>query len=164
VDIGQAVLGSGPEAPLAIEKESEDRVLNQAGSILGLVAVGLPFSGFWVEAMDASAPGGQPELSRAVLDDPQNIGVGKPGPRPSESVGSRTAGLAVLGATRWDIIREVVVSGGTPVLQGLIAGLWMSVAAAAGLRESVNGLSCGSTPVSRFSIAGPRCCSERPPS
>jgi hypothetical protein len=64
VDIGQAVLGSGPEAPLAIEKESEDRVLNQAGSILGLVAVGLPFSGFWVEAMDASAPGGQPELSR----------------------------------------------------------------------------------------------------
>jgi len=60
----------------------------------------------------------------------------------SFAVSQRTRDLGVrvaLGATRWDIIREVVVSGGKPVLQGLIVGLWMSVAAAAGLRETVNG-------------------------
>jgi putative ABC transport system permease protein len=60
----------------------------------------------------------------------------------SFAVSQKTKDLGVrvaLGATRWDIIREVIVSGGKPVLQGLIAGLWMSVAAAAGLRESVNG-------------------------
>jgi hypothetical protein len=36
------------------------------------------------------------------------------------------------GAQRLDIIREVFVSGGKPVVQGLVAGLWLSVATAAG--------------------------------
>jgi hypothetical protein len=56
----------------------------------------------------------------------------------SFAVNQRTRDLGVrvaLGATRIDIIREVVVSGGKPVLQGLIVGLWMSVAAAAGLHN-----------------------------
>ena len=44
-----------------------------------------------------------------------------------------------LGATRLHIIRQVLVAGGKPVLHGLIVGLWMSVATAAGLRETVNG-------------------------
>ena len=34
---------------------------------------------------------------------------------------------------------EVFVSCGTPVLHGLIAGLWLAVPTAAGLRESVRG-------------------------
>jgi hypothetical protein len=34
-------------------------------------------------------------------------------------------------ARRLDIVREVFVSGGTPVVKGLAAGLWLSVAAAA---------------------------------
>jgi ABC-type antimicrobial peptide transport system permease subunit len=36
-------------------------------------------------------------------------------------------------------MREVVVSGGKPVLEGLVVGLWLSVATAAALRESVKG-------------------------
>jgi hypothetical protein len=44
-----------------------------------------------------------------------------------------------LGATRFHIIREISVSYGKPVLQGLIAGLWLSVPTAVGLRESVRG-------------------------
>src|SRR5262245_25273559 len=60
----------------------------------------------------------------------------------SVAVGQRTRELGIrvaLGATRLHIIGEVFVSGGTPVLQGLIAGLRLSVATAAGLRESVKG-------------------------
>jgi predicted permease len=60
----------------------------------------------------------------------------------SFAVNQKTKDLGIrvaLGATRWDIVREVFSFGGKPVLQGLIVGLWMSVAAAAGLRESVNG-------------------------
>jgi len=53
---------------------------------------------------------------------------------------SRELGIRVaLGATRLHIIRQVFVAGGKPVLHGLIVGLWMSVATAAGLRETVNG-------------------------
>ena len=60
----------------------------------------------------------------------------------SFAVNQRTRDLGIrvaLGATRWDIIREVLVTGGKPVVQGLVLGLWLSVATAAGLRESVNG-------------------------
>jgi len=53
---------------------------------------------------------------------------------------TRELGIRVaLGATRFNIIREIFVSGGKPVLQGLIAGLWLSVPTAVGLRESVRG-------------------------
>jgi hypothetical protein len=53
---------------------------------------------------------------------------------------NREMGIRVaLGATRLDIIREVFVSSGKPVLHGLIAGLWLAVPTAAGLRESVRG-------------------------
>ena len=53
---------------------------------------------------------------------------------------TRELGIRVaLGATRFHIIREIFVSGGKPVLQGLIAGLWLSVPTAVGLRESVRG-------------------------
>jgi predicted permease len=53
---------------------------------------------------------------------------------------TRDLGIRVaLGATRLDIMREVVVSGGKPVLEGLVVGLWLSVATAAALRESVKG-------------------------
>jgi ABC-type antimicrobial peptide transport system permease subunit len=44
-----------------------------------------------------------------------------------------------LGAQRLDIIREVFTSGGKPVVKGLLAGLWLSVAIGAGLRHSVSG-------------------------
>jgi len=44
-----------------------------------------------------------------------------------------------LGAQRLDIIGEVIKAGGKPVLHGLLAGLWLSVATAAGLRQSVQG-------------------------
>jgi predicted permease len=59
----------------------------------------------------------------------------------SFAVNQRTKDLGIrvaLGATRWNIVREVFRFGGEPVLQGLIVGFWMSVAVAAGLRESVN--------------------------
>jgi ABC-type antimicrobial peptide transport system permease subunit len=53
---------------------------------------------------------------------------------------TRDLGIRVaLGATRLDIMREVLISGGKPVLHGLILGLWLSVATAAALRESVKG-------------------------
>jgi putative ABC transport system permease protein len=53
---------------------------------------------------------------------------------------TRDLGIRVaLGATRLDIMREVLISGGKPVLHGLIVGLWLSVATAAALRESVKG-------------------------
>jgi len=60
----------------------------------------------------------------------------------SFAVSQRTRELGIrvaLGATRMRIIGEVFVSGGKPVFHGLIAGLWLSVATAAGLRESVKG-------------------------
>jgi cell division protein FtsX len=60
----------------------------------------------------------------------------------SFAVNQRTRELGIrvaLGATRLRIIREVFVSGGKPVLHGLVAGLWLSVTTAAGLRESMRG-------------------------
>jgi putative ABC transport system permease protein len=60
----------------------------------------------------------------------------------SFSVNQRTRELGIrmaLGASRLDIIREVFVSGGKPVVRGLLVGLWLSVAAAAGLRQSFQG-------------------------
>jgi putative ABC transport system permease protein len=53
---------------------------------------------------------------------------------------TRELGIRVaLGATRFRIVRDVLISGGKPVAQGLIVGMWLSVATAAGLRESVQG-------------------------
>jgi len=60
----------------------------------------------------------------------------------SFAVSQRTKELAIrvaLGAKRSDIIREVLVSGGKPVAQGLLVGLWLSVATASGLRQTVSG-------------------------
>jgi ABC-type lipoprotein release transport system permease subunit len=60
----------------------------------------------------------------------------------SFAVNQRTRELGIrvaLGAQRIDIVREVLIAGGKPVLHGLLAGLWLSVAAAAGLRQSVQG-------------------------
>ena len=60
----------------------------------------------------------------------------------SFAVNQRTKELGIrvaLGAGRLDIIREVFVSGGKPVIRGLLAGLWLSVAVAAALGQSVKG-------------------------
>jgi predicted permease len=60
----------------------------------------------------------------------------------SFAVNQRTRDLGIrvaLGAQRLDIIREVLSAGGKPVAKGLVLGLWMSVALAAGLRQSVQG-------------------------
>jgi predicted permease len=60
----------------------------------------------------------------------------------SFAVNKRTRELgirAALGASRWNLVREVLRAGGKPVWRGLIVGLWMSVAAAAGLRETFRG-------------------------
>jgi putative ABC transport system permease protein len=60
----------------------------------------------------------------------------------SFAVNQRTRELGIrvaLGAQRRDIVREVLVAGGKPVVRGLIFGLWMSVALAAGLKQSVQG-------------------------
>jgi hypothetical protein len=38
-----------------------------------------------------------------------------------------------------DIVREVFISGGRPVVRGLFFGLWLSVATAANLRKSMKG-------------------------
>ncbi len=60
----------------------------------------------------------------------------------SFSVNQRTRELGIrmaLGASRLDITREIFVSGGKPVVRGLLVGLWLSVAAAAGLRQSLQG-------------------------
>ena len=49
---------------------------------------------------------------------------------------TRDLGIRVaLGAQRLDIIREVVTSGGKPVVYGLLVGLWFSLAIAAALSE-----------------------------
>jgi predicted permease len=60
----------------------------------------------------------------------------------SFAVNQRTRELGIrvaLGAQRGDIVRHVLASGGKPVLHGLLAGLWLSAATAAGLRQSVQG-------------------------
>jgi len=60
----------------------------------------------------------------------------------SFAVNQRTKELGIrvaLGAQKLDIIREVFLSGGKPVVQGLLAGLWLSVAAAAALERSFQG-------------------------
>ena len=60
----------------------------------------------------------------------------------SFAVNQRTRDLGIrlaLGATRSDIVREVFVSGGRPVLRGLFIGLWLSVALAASLRQNMKG-------------------------
>jgi len=57
-------------------------------------------------------------------------------------VSQRTKELGIrvaLGARRLDIVREVFVSGGKPVVKGLLAGLWLAAAVAAGLRQSLKG-------------------------
>jgi len=58
----------------------------------------------------------------------------------SFAVNRRTKKLGIrvaLGARRLDIVREVFVSSGKPVVKGLLIGLWLS--AAAGLRQSIKG-------------------------
>jgi hypothetical protein len=58
----------------------------------------------------------------------------------SFAVGRRMHELGIrvaLGAGRFDIIREVFVSAGKPVLRGLLLGLWLSIAAAANLRHNM---------------------------
>jgi predicted permease len=60
----------------------------------------------------------------------------------SFSVSQRTRDLGIrmaLGATPFHIVREVIVGGGKPVLQGLIAGVWIAVPTAVGLRETIRG-------------------------
>jgi ABC-type antimicrobial peptide transport system permease subunit len=60
----------------------------------------------------------------------------------SFSVSQRTRDLGIrvaLGATPFHIVREVIVGGGKPVLQGLIAGMWIAVPTAVGLRETIRG-------------------------
>jgi predicted permease len=60
----------------------------------------------------------------------------------SYAVNQRTRDLGIrlaLGATRFDIVREVFVSGGRPVVRGLFIGLWLSVALAASLRQNMKG-------------------------
>ncbi len=54
------------------------------------------------------------------------------------SQSTRELGIRVtLGATRLDIARAVLTSGGRPVLHGLVAGLWLSIATAAALRKTL---------------------------
>jgi predicted permease len=60
----------------------------------------------------------------------------------SFAVNQRTRDLgirAALGATRADIVGEVLMMGGRPVLKGLLIGVWISVATAALLRENLSG-------------------------
>jgi predicted permease len=60
----------------------------------------------------------------------------------SFAVNQRTRDLGIrvaLGATKLRIVREILISGGKPVVQGLFLGLWLSVATAAGLQETVKG-------------------------
>jgi len=58
----------------------------------------------------------------------------------SFAVNQRTRDLGIrvaLGAQRTDIVREVFLMGGRPVLRGLLLGGWMSIAMAATLRENL---------------------------
>jgi predicted permease len=60
----------------------------------------------------------------------------------SFAVNQHTRDLGIrlaLGASRFDIVREVFVSGGRPVVRGLFIGLWLSVAQAASLRQNMSG-------------------------
>jgi ABC-type antimicrobial peptide transport system permease subunit len=60
----------------------------------------------------------------------------------SFAVNQRTRDLGIrvaLGATRADIVGEVLTMGGRPVLKGLLIGVWMSVAMAAVLHEILSG-------------------------
>jgi len=60
----------------------------------------------------------------------------------SFAVNQRTKELGIrvaLGARKLDIIREVFMTGGKPVVKGLLAGLWLSIAIGAALRHSVSG-------------------------
>jgi predicted permease len=60
----------------------------------------------------------------------------------SFAVNQRTRDLGIrlaLGASRFDIVREVFVSGGRPVVRGLFIGLWLCVAQAASLRQNMSG-------------------------
>ncbi len=60
----------------------------------------------------------------------------------SFAVNQRTRDLGIrvaLGASRLDIVREVFVSGGRPVLRGLFIGLWLSLGLAASLRQNMSG-------------------------
>ena len=60
----------------------------------------------------------------------------------SYAVNQRTRDLGIrmaLGATRADIVREVFVSGGRPVVRGLFIGLWIAVAQSASLRHNMSG-------------------------
>ena len=41
-----------------------------------------------------------------------------------------------LGARRLDIVREVFVTGGRPVAEGVLVGLWLSLVAATGLKQT----------------------------
>jgi predicted permease len=58
----------------------------------------------------------------------------------SFAVRQRTRELGIriaLGASKRDIIREVVMTGGKPIGQGLLVGLWIAVPVAIGLRDSL---------------------------
>jgi predicted permease len=60
----------------------------------------------------------------------------------SFAVTQRTRDLGIrmaLGAAPFDIVREVFISGGRPVVRGLFIGLWLSVALAASLRQNMKG-------------------------
>jgi hypothetical protein len=60
----------------------------------------------------------------------------------SFAVNQRTRDLGIrlaLGATRFDIVREVFVTSGRPVVRGLFIGLWLSVGLAASLRQNMSG-------------------------
>jgi len=50
---------------------------------------------------------------------------------------TRDMGIRVaLGATRWDIVREVFLSGGKPVMHGVFFGLWQSLVTATALKQT----------------------------
>jgi len=50
---------------------------------------------------------------------------------------TRDMGIRVaLGATRWDIVREVFVGGGKPVMHGVFFGLWQSLVTATALKQT----------------------------
>jgi predicted permease len=50
---------------------------------------------------------------------------------------TRDMGIRVaLGATRWDIVREVFVGGGRPVMHGVFFGLWLSLVTATALKQT----------------------------
>jgi ABC-type lipoprotein release transport system permease subunit len=60
----------------------------------------------------------------------------------SFSVARRTKEWAIragLGARQQDIFRELMTRGGRPVLEGLLAGLWLSAGVTAGLRQAISG-------------------------